>query len=434
MVRIHPFVLIPIALFMLSGCVTFEQPAAMTVVESRLATTQKLILQEPRLGEITDLRVVQNEGEPAEIHVLGTSAIAVLRQAEHSDEFFMAELVNFQFPPIPPGHRRTPLRLGFRDITGDGRLEVLQLGGSYSVKTLSAFNAEGALLWQFDPDYPLKGGFADHINDVEVLTNKVTGERRVIVLSSRNEYGHILSSDGRIISQFQGNSNRYTMARWKKTGNAWDGIVLGRHRLGRLPVKTEIIGLDGEGTVRFRTPLPRKEYYVSMVSRITAAEGDPESYYIIASRSGLWDPISSRYILQVPLDENGVPHPVLIPYEAEHHPIRASRNLTPVTPQGLGEHHAVLWSAYLQAPIAGLSGIVGEVRVFEDLDTETVVHQEFLKNTDGSGMCGQVLYTGAMTGFAVDHPNDALIVGWGNSVRLIKFHGKLEIPIDRQNN
>lgn len=388
-----------------AGCeANSSHPAMSPNTELTISFARTEIFRDPRLGEITDLLPSQTP-DGTNILVLGSKGVVSLQTRADGKGY---DLIQFARIERPVGARGFGNHF-FGDIDGDNIPEIIQGGDPDNAVKLAVYSLDGTLRWVVDPDLPLKTGWANTIKHVQLVKNTTTGERRLIVLSFMNEECTVISNDGRVVAQPK--AGRLTSSRaavaWQGTGSHWTGCIFGSG--------SNLIGIDGDGAVLFSTPLPEDEKYVSEVRQLRS-DGTAEEFLVLGIRGP-----NNEYINSVVMPEhlagNGwaIRSRVVMEDEAWVRtalvPLRFLQDGTEYWVQ-----HAIIES---QTAPAGVAGRLLCVSIWTQ-DGKKAGSEEFVA-TKGGGRFGQTLGNGAIAPFSLKSPNDAMLVGWGDTVWLVQI-------------
>lgn len=388
-----------------SGCqIASPQPAAQSAAppdsDHIVAVSRTLICQDPRLGEVTDFRVISNAENSNDIQVLGSKGVLTLR-ANAAGGYDVVQFCRIDRPSDIHGFGNHV----FRDIDGDGVPEILQSGNPDDAWKLAAYSLDGKMRWAVDPQFPNKSGWANQIQHVQVMRNSATGEHRILVLSFSNTMATLVSSDGRILAQPDvGRLNDgLAVAEWPSTGTAWTGCVFGSN--------DQVVGIDGNGTTLFSKPLTRNEKWVSVI-RPLRATGALEEFFVLGIRAN-----SNEYVDTLIRPERGELNAEVVPTDdawarTARVPLRAA--------QGETQYWAQRAAVSSQASPVGISGRVLRLTLWSE-NGKKACAEEFASK-QGGGRFGQVLGDGALVSFSRQSPNDSLLVGWGDCVWLVRLN------------
>jgi hypothetical protein len=389
-----------------AGCQA-DGPQSLTTPDAAHSITliRKEILRDPRVGEITDLLLCPT-AVGTDILVLGAKGVLTIRGTADGKGY---EPIHFDAIQRPAGIRGFGNHF-FGDIDGDGLPEIIQGGDPDDAVKLAAYSLDGKLRWVVDPQLPLKTGWANTIKYVQLVENTITHERRLIALSFMNEEATIVSSDGRILAQPKtGRRSGDAAAEWRGTGTEWTGCIFGSSE--------KLVGLDGDGAVLFSAPLPHNEKYVSSLFPLRTS-GAAEEFLVLGVRGS-----GNEYVYSLVRPERGA-------FRAEVMPVDRVWARTALVPLRAPKSGADYWAQRAvvesQASPAGISGRILRVTLW-NRDGEKAGSVEFA-GTKGGGRFGQVLGNGAIASLALHSRNDALLVGWGDSVSLVQVHDEPEAP------
>lgn len=363
---------------------------------------QHLIIQDRRLGEITDLLPVVTGEDDRRLLVLGSRGILSIRQPDAAaSEFEPVQYTAIKRPPEIEGFGNH----AFHDV--DGRLVVLQSGEPDSTVTLACYSLAGDLLWKVDPDFVRRTGWENRISSVQVLRNAETNSCRILGLSFGNETAVIISAEGQVLSRSRAgpvNSGLFGAAPWRGTGTAWTGCIFGS--------RDNVVGVDGDGNILFSTRLPKQEKYVSEVRPLRPLDDGPEQFLVLGIRSP--ENADVHYVLEIRRAEDERIVPRFSPVSADA--IWARTALIP-----LRSDHKLYFAqsavVETQASPAGIAGRALRISLWDQEGTRVGV-AEFAAAA-GEGRFGQVVGKGAICSWPQHAESDALLVGWGDCLWLV---------------
>jgi hypothetical protein len=297
-------------------------------------------------------------------------------------------------------------RHAFRDLDGDGAPEILQLAASDDPLKLAAYSLTGDMLWEMDPSFPLKTGWADRIDFIEVMVNRRTGERRILALSSGNEFAIIASADGIVLDRppIGDNNTSLSVAAWEHAGGDWNGCLFGQ--------SDRLIGVDGRGEIVLSEHLPGGERFVSGVFPLRSSPG--------ASRFLIWGTGRAdrtvSYVLQIKrhADELVMKWEAVVDEDA-------LLGQTALRPWRLADGRVL----YPKAGVIG-SRLDDDDRVCAALrlslwnEAGVRVFEHDVLTLVGGGRFQQVLGGGAFEVVPGAGSGDDLILGWGEDVWLVR--------------
>lgn len=376
-----------------------EQPAITSDTEHPLAVSRTLICQDTRLGEVTDFRIVPGAENPNDIQVLGSKGVLTLRP-NAAGAYDVVQFCRIERPSGIHGFGNHV----FQDLDGDQAPEILQSGSPDDAWKLAAYSLDGKLRWVVDPQFPIKSGWANQIQHVQVMKNNATGEHRILVLSFSNTMATLVSSDGKILAQPNvGRLNDgLAAAEWRSTGTSWTGCIFGSN--------DQVVGIDGEGTVLVSKSLTRNEKWVSVIRPLRTA-GALDEFFVLGIRGN-----SNEYVYSLIRPERGELNAEVVPTDE----VWARTARVPLhAAKGDSQYWAQRAGVASQASPVGISGRVLRLTLWSE-NGKKACAEEFASK-QGGGRFGQVLGDGAIMSFSRQSPNDTLLVGWGDSVWLAQL-------------
>lgn len=382
------------------GCTaTALQPATPVAAEQPVTTSRTLVCQDPRLGEVTDFRIISIAENSNDIQVLGSKGVLTLR-ANATGGYDVVQFCRIERPSDIHGFGNHV----FQDIDGDGVPEILQSGNPDDAWKLATYSLDGKLRWVVDPQFPIKSGWANQIQRVLIMKNSATGEHRILVLSFSNTMATLVSSNGKIIAQpVVGRVNSGTSAEWRSTGTSWTGCIFGSG--------DKIVGIDGEGAVLISKPLTRNERYVSTIDPLRSS-GARDEFLVLGILGN-----SNEYVDTLIRPESGDLNAVVVQTDD----VWARTARVPLhAAQGDTQYWAQRAAVSSQASPVGISGRVLRLTLWGQ-DGRKACAEEFASK-QGGGRFGQVLGDGAIASFSQQSTNDTLLVGWGDCVWFVRLN------------